>query len=110
LYKNCLLILKGFRMDLLEKEIGITETLEIMKMLNEVSYTMGRVFADGTINAEDLGKLIELSSKFNVFIVGISGASKSIDEMKNLSADEVSQLIRALYECIGKFNEGKKIV
>lgn len=95
-------------MDLLKKDVGIKETLEIIKMLNEVSYTMGRVFKDGTIGAGDLGELIALSSKFNVFIDGISGASKSVEEMQNLSTDEISQLIRALFECVKKFNKGKE--
>ena len=95
-------------MSFAEKEIGIKETLEIIKMLNEVSFTMGRVFKDGTIGADDLGELIALSSKFNVFIDGISGATKSVEEMQNLSADEVSQLIRALLDCVKRFNKGKE--
>jgi hypothetical protein len=77
---------------------GIKELLELVAGLKELALAAKVVLKDGKVNAEDIGALMLLLQKQEVVLAALSGLDKLDDECKDLSGDEVVQVVSALIQ------------
>lgn len=79
--------------------MGIKETLEVLEALKTVSVLGVKTFKDG-VQISDLKALVELSQNFGVFKAALNNIELVDDEVKDLDAQEASELLAKLFEIL----------
>jgi len=79
--------------------MDIKETLEVLEALKTVSVIGAKTFKDG-VQISDLKALVELGQNFDVFKAALNNIDLVDDEIKDLDAQEASQLLTKLFDII----------
>lgn len=78
----------------------INAILEMITALKDLAICVRQVSADGTINLADLPALMALVAKANDLTTAIKDADEIPAEVKDLSAEEATQVVAALFAAI----------
>lgn len=76
---------------------NIKKTVTALKILAKAGKKIG---ADGKIDLNDLPHLVELAKESGALAAGIDGAGMVIPEAKDLSAEELVELVQFLIDTV----------
>jgi len=83
---------------------AIKETLEVLEAVKTIAVIGTKTFKDG-VQISDLGALSELAANFSVFSEAVKGIDQVDDEFKDLSQEEILQLINKIFEIVKDVKE-----
>lgn len=83
-----------------KEKLGIKETKEIFKALNEITVGVGEILEDGKIGINDLNPAINLLKQYEDIAAAVKDAGKAIDELKDLDDVELIELGKEAFELI----------
>jgi hypothetical protein len=73
-------------------QVGIKETLEVLKAAGKLVEVAGLIAADGKVNVSDLPHLLNLLKELSVFTEAVKDIKLVDDELKNLNQEELLAL------------------
>ena len=79
---------------------GIKETLELLQGIKDLVLDAKQVLADGTVSLADLPVAIALLGQLNDLNQAVQGVSDIPTEVKDLSPDEINQLVAKVLEIV----------
>lgn len=91
-----------------DEERGIKELVELLEGLEVLASAAGAVLEDGKVRLNDVSVVIDLGSKFQVLADAVGGLSDVPKEAKDLSEEEVKQLVSKVYDVYEAFVAAKK--
>ncbi len=83
-----------------QESVGVKETLEVLKAVELVAVSVAEVFKDGKVTIADLPTLANLAKNSQIVAAGIEGADKVPTEIKDLSQEEIIQIVGAAYALV----------
>lgn len=85
----------------------IKETKEIFKACEVMAGAIGSVMKDGKVDMKDLAVLPGLALELPTFADATKDASKVLEEIKDLSEEEVLELVMCAYKVAQAYNTAK---
>ena len=79
---------------------GIKESLELLEGVKMLAADVKKVMADGKVDMADIGVLMDLLSQFSVLSEAVKGADQISMEVKDLSAEEINELVPKVLEIV----------
>lgn len=79
---------------------GIKETVELLKGLRDLALDAKKVLADGAVTLGDLPVAVSLLGQLGTLTSAIQGVSDIPTELKDLSADEINELVSTVLEMV----------
>jgi hypothetical protein len=81
-----------------EVKKDLKETKELFAGLGLVAKEVKAIFADGKVNAGDLGSVMALGKQHQVLIDAVKGADQIPAELKDLDKAELLEIIMLVYK------------
>lgn len=82
--------------------MSIKETKELFEGLSEVAKVAKAVQKDGKVDFTDLSHVIDLAKKSSVLVEAVKGIDKVPEEIKNLSKEELLEVVMLVYKKISE--------
>ena len=92
----------------MEKKIEVKELIELLRAIKLIGGIGGAIFADGKINASDFQHLTTLATGYQTIVEGVMGIGEVGDEIKDLDAEEVTQILTELAGVINHIRSSLK--
>ena len=81
---------------------GIEGTLALLQALQDLAVDAKKVLADGKVDLADLPVAMNLLSQLGDFTKAIQGINELPAEIKDLSADEINQLVAKVFDIVAQ--------
>lgn len=88
-------------------ELTIKESKEVIDGLKVLAKFAGKVLSDGKVGTSDLTHLVSLAMEFDKISEAAKDAELALAELKNLSQEELIEIVGGLYGVFASFKEGK---
>lgn len=83
-----------------EEVVGIKESKELLVGVSNVIEALAEIYEDKKINFDDVDSIIKLGMKMDEMIAAFTGLKEVPAELKDLSKEELVELVVPLYEMV----------